>query len=50
MCPAAHTDGDSIVFFRRSDVLSTGDVFTPGSYPDHRLGARRQRAREKSTR
>jgi cyclase len=31
--PAAHTDGDSIVFFRRSDVLSTGDVFTPASYP-----------------
>jgi cyclase len=31
--PAAHTDGDSIVFFRKSDVLSTGDVFTPGSYP-----------------
>jgi cyclase len=31
--PAAHTDGDSLVFFRRSDVLSTGDVFTPGSYP-----------------
>jgi cyclase len=31
--PNAHTDGDSIVFFRKSDVLSTGDVFTPGSYP-----------------
>ncbi len=31
--PAAHTDGDSIVFFRRSDVISTGDVFTPGRYP-----------------
>ena len=31
--PAAHTDGDSIVFFRRSDVVSTGDVFTPGRYP-----------------
>jgi glyoxylase-like metal-dependent hydrolase (beta-lactamase superfamily II) len=31
--PAAHTDGDSIVFFRRSDVLSTGDIFTPGRYP-----------------
>jgi cyclase len=31
--PDAHTDGDSLVFFRRSDVLSTGDVFTPGSYP-----------------
>ncbi len=31
--PAAHTDGDSIVFFRRSDVISTGDIFTPESYP-----------------
>jgi cyclase len=31
--PNAHTDGDSVVFFRRSDVVSTGDVFTPGSYP-----------------
>jgi cyclase len=31
--PNAHTDGDSLVFFRRSDVLSTGDVFTPGGYP-----------------
>jgi cyclase len=29
----AHTDGDSLVFFRRSDVVSTGDVFTPGNYP-----------------
>jgi len=31
--PAAHTDGDSIVFFRRSDVISTGDVFNTTSYP-----------------
>lgn len=31
--PAAHTDGDSLVFFRRSDVLSTGDIFTPNNYP-----------------
>ena len=31
--PAAHTDGDSIVFFRRSDVVSTGDVFVTTSYP-----------------
>jgi cyclase len=31
--PAAHTDGDTIVFFRRSDVISTGDVFTPDRYP-----------------
>ena len=29
----AHTDGDSMVFFRRSDVVSTGDVFTPGNFP-----------------
>jgi cyclase len=31
--PKAHTDGDSIVFFRGSDVISTGDIFTPGAYP-----------------
>jgi glyoxylase-like metal-dependent hydrolase (beta-lactamase superfamily II) len=31
--PAAHTDGDSFVFFRRSDVISAGDIFTPGGYP-----------------
>ncbi len=31
--PNAHTDGDSLVFFRRSDVISAGDIFTPGNYP-----------------
>jgi glyoxylase-like metal-dependent hydrolase (beta-lactamase superfamily II) len=31
--PAAHTDGDSLVFFRRSDVIATGDVFVTNSYP-----------------
>jgi cyclase len=31
--PAAHTDGDSIVFFRSSNVLSVGDIFMPGRYP-----------------
>jgi glyoxylase-like metal-dependent hydrolase (beta-lactamase superfamily II) len=31
--PAAHTDGDSIVFFRRSDVISVGDLFAPDLYP-----------------
>ena len=31
--PAAHTDGDSIVLFRRSDVISSGDIFTPDRYP-----------------
>ena len=31
--PAAHTDGDSLVIFRRSDVVATGDVFNTDSYP-----------------
>jgi glyoxylase-like metal-dependent hydrolase (beta-lactamase superfamily II) len=31
--PAAHTDGDSIVFFRRSDLIAAGDVFVTTSYP-----------------
>jgi cyclase len=31
--PKAHTDGDSIVFFRRSDVIAAGDVFDMTSYP-----------------
>lgn len=31
--PNAHTDGDSVVLFRGSDVISTGDIFTPGAYP-----------------
>jgi glyoxylase-like metal-dependent hydrolase (beta-lactamase superfamily II) len=31
--PRAHTDADTIVLFRESDVVSTGDLFTPGSYP-----------------
>jgi cyclase len=29
----ATTDGNSIVFFRRSDVISTGDIFDPTEYP-----------------
>jgi glyoxylase-like metal-dependent hydrolase (beta-lactamase superfamily II) len=31
--PAAHTDGDSVVFFRRSDVIAAGDVFSTETYP-----------------
>lgn len=31
--PNAHTDGDTIVHFRRADVLHMGDVFFTGSYP-----------------
>ncbi len=32
-CPAAHTDGDAIVHFRRADVIHMGDVFFNGLYP-----------------
>jgi glyoxylase-like metal-dependent hydrolase (beta-lactamase superfamily II) len=31
--PAAHSDGDSLVMFRRSDVIAAGDIFTPDRYP-----------------
>ena len=31
--PSAHTDGDSLVFFRRSDVIATGDIYSTVSYP-----------------
>lgn len=29
----AHTDGDSIVYFRKSDVISAGDLFVTTTYP-----------------
>ena len=31
--PEATTDGDSYVYFRRSDVIATGDLFSTVSYP-----------------
>ena len=31
--PRAHTDGDAIVFFRRSDVIVAGDVFDTTRFP-----------------
>ncbi len=31
--PNAHTDGDILVFFRRSDVIATGDLFVTTGYP-----------------
>jgi glyoxylase-like metal-dependent hydrolase (beta-lactamase superfamily II) len=31
--PAAHTDGDSMVFFRSSDVISVGGVISSRSFP-----------------
>ena len=29
----AHTDGDSIVYFNKSNVIHTGDIFVNGRYP-----------------
>jgi glyoxylase-like metal-dependent hydrolase (beta-lactamase superfamily II) len=31
--PSAHTDGDSFVYFRGSDVIAAGDIFLTNSYP-----------------
>jgi glyoxylase-like metal-dependent hydrolase (beta-lactamase superfamily II) len=31
--PAAHTDGDVMVFFRKSDVIATGDIYVNTNYP-----------------
>jgi glyoxylase-like metal-dependent hydrolase (beta-lactamase superfamily II) len=31
--PSARTDGDSMVWFRGSDVISTGDIFSTETYP-----------------
>ena len=31
--PSAHSDGDSLVFFRRSDVLVVGDVMNTTAFP-----------------
>jgi len=31
--PLAHTDGDSVIFFRKSDVVLTGDIFLTTTYP-----------------
>ena len=31
--PAAHTDGDAIVYFREADILHMGDIFFSGMFP-----------------
>ena len=31
--PASHTDGDSVVRFRGSDIIATGDLFSTETYP-----------------
>jgi cyclase len=35
--PKAHTDGDVMVWFRRTDVVATGDVFSTVTYPQVNL-------------
>ena len=50
--PAAHTDGDSIVLFRGSDVVSAGDLFTPDatrSSISQNGGTRQRRRSPRST-
>ncbi len=47
--PNAHTDGDSMVFFRRSDVVSTGDIVTLARISHHRHGTGRHPCRGSST-
>ena len=36
--PAAHTDGDVLVFFRRSDVVVAGDILDTTRFPGDRRG------------
>jgi glyoxylase-like metal-dependent hydrolase (beta-lactamase superfamily II) len=31
--PSAHTDGDTVVFFRRGDVIATGDIIDTTRFP-----------------
>ena len=31
--PAGHANGDALVVFRRTDVISAGDIYTPDRYP-----------------
>jgi glyoxylase-like metal-dependent hydrolase (beta-lactamase superfamily II) len=31
--PAAHSDGDSLVYLRRSDVISAGEIFSTTTFP-----------------
>ena len=47
--PAAHTDGDIMVYFRRSDVLVTGDLVLDHRLPGDRRGARGAPSRDRST-
>lgn len=37
--PSGHTDGDAIVFFRRSDVIAAGNIFDMNYFPAINLAA-----------
>ena len=43
-------DADTMVFFRRSDVIVAGDVFRTDSYPGDRRGRPAAASRARSTR
>ena len=43
--PAAHTDGDLMVFFRKSDVIVAGDIFVDRSLSGDRRQAWRHAER-----
>ena len=47
--PAANTDGDSLVFFRHSEVISAGDLFSTVSYPVIDVDEGRQHSGRDST-
>jgi cyclase len=38
--PNAHTDGDSIIYFNKKNIIQTGDIYVNGRYPfiDHSSG------------
>ena len=42
--PNACTDGDSIVHFRRADIIVAGDIFNTTQYSVYRYRQRRQRS------
>jgi cyclase len=33
LVPKAHSDGDTLIYFRQSNVVSAGDIYTPDRYP-----------------
>jgi glyoxylase-like metal-dependent hydrolase (beta-lactamase superfamily II) len=37
--PKAHTDGDSLIWFRDSDVIAAGDIYNTTSYPEIDIAA-----------